>query len=356
MRKVLAVTIAILLLIIPVYSARSDSYSVTAYIDKARDIVVLQSSVLTAEISGKQPVIKFYYTGDRLNMTHFRVILEKIVEYTESLEVAQECDVNAWTGIYGSPTPVMSEGGSEVGVGFSQALLKYPSIPFLIVFTEFSMYYSNFTETTQMGAFRVTTATLGGVELRITIRVVDWPFKNPETNRLALIFRIEKEIAGETSEQHRFNFDNDKNILHVVGDDTKVEEGFIKWGSEALTSNTTGYYLTPIETTSLNETGHDAQLTLVYNRMHTNVVSVLEQTLTVGVVEENAEFIVHPTPATLAPEVIIAAAVITLGVLVFVIARMRSSKVSKQYPPLKLLQRRLLEHVFAFLLIAHFNK
>jgi len=324
MRKALAVTMAILILTIPVYSARSDGYSITAYVDNTLDAVVLKSNVLTVEISGKQPVIRFYYTGDRLNKTHFRVSLEKIVEYDENLEVAQECDIKNWTGIYGSPTPVMS-GGSEVGVGFSQALLKYPSIPFLIVFTEFSMYYSNYTETRQMGSLSVTTATLGGVELRATIRIVDWPFKD-STNRLALVFRVEKEISKETSEQHRFSFEDDRSTLHIVGDDTKVEEGFVRWSNGALTSNVTGYYLTRIETANLNETNHDAKLILVYPPMHTNVVSMLEQTMTIGVVEENAEFIVHPTPPTITPEIIITAATVTLAVLVVIIVKARSRK------------------------------
>jgi len=327
MRKAFAVIMAILLLTVPMYANGSVTFSITARVDSARDVVVLESNVLTAEISGKQPIVKFYYTGDRLNMTHFRVSLEKIVEYDENLQVAQECDMKAWTGIYGSPTAIRSEGGSEVGVGFSQALLKYPSIPFLIVFTEFSMYYTNFTETSLMGSLSVTTTTLGGVELRTTIRVVDWPFKN-STNRLALVFSIDKEIDRETSEQHSFRFEEDENKdkLSIVGDDTKVEEGFVRWSNGALTSNVTGYYLTRIETANLNETNHDAKLILVYSPMHTNVVSMLEQTLTIGVVEENAEFIVHPTPPTLAPEVIITAAIVTLAVLAIVIVKTRPKK------------------------------
>jgi len=330
MRKAFAVIMAILLLTVPMYANGSETFSITARVDSARDVVVLESNVLTAEISGKQPTVKFYYTGDRLNMTHFRVSLEKIVEYDENLEVAQECDIKNWTGIYGSPTPVMGEGGSEVGIGVSQALLKYPSIPFLIVFTEFSMYYTNFTETRQMGSLSVTTTTLGGVELRTTIRVVDWPFKN-STNRLALVFSIEKEIDRETSEQHHFRLEDDRSALHIFGEDTKVEEGFVRWSNGALTSNITGYYLTRIETANLNETNHDAKLILVYPPMHTNVVSMLEQTLTIGVVEENAEFVVHPTPATLAPEVVITAAAITLAVLAIVIVKMRPRKV--KLPP-----------------------
>jgi len=328
MRKALAVIMTILLLAVPMYANGSETFSITARVDSARGVVVLESNVLTAEISGKQPTVKFYYTGDRLNMTHFRVSLEKIVEYDENFEVAQECDIEAWTGIYGNPTPVMGEGGSEVGVGVSQALLKYPSIPFLIVFTEFSIYYSNYTETRQIGALRVATTTLGGVELGITIRVVDWPFKNPDTGRLALVFRVEKEIAKETSEQHSFRFEEgeNKDKLSIVGGDTKVEEGFVRWSNGALTSNVTGYYLTRIETANLNETDHDARLILVYPPMHTNVVSMLEQTLTIGVVEENAEFIVHPTPPTITPEVIITAAAIALVILAIVIVKMRPRK------------------------------
>jgi len=325
MRKTFAVIMAILLLTVPMYANGSGTFSITARVDSARDVVVLESNVLTAEISGKQPTVKFYYTGDRLNMTHFRVSLEKIVEYDENLEVVQECNMKAWTGIYGSPTAIRSEGGSEVGVGVSQALLKYPSIPFLIVFTEFSMYYTNFTETRQMGSLSVTTTTLGGVELRTSIRVVDWPLKN-SANRLALVFSIEKEIDRETSEQHHFRLEDDRSALHILGEDAKVEEGFVKWSNDALTSNATNYYMTRIETANLNETNHDAQLVLIYGLMHTNVVRMLEQTLTIGVVEENAEFIVHPTPPTITPEVIITAAAIALVILAIVIVKMRPRK------------------------------
>jgi len=328
MRKVLALVAAVLLLTMPVSANGSEVFSINVRVDKARDVVTFESSVITVEVSGKQPSVKFYYTGDRLNMTHFKVSLEKIVEYDENFEVAQECDIEAWTGIYGNPTPVMGEGGSEVGVGFSQALLKYPSIPFLIVFTEFSIYYSNYTETRQMGALRVATTTLGGIELGITIRVVDWPFKNPDTGRLALVFRVEKEIAKETSEQHSFRFEEgeNKDKLSIVGDDTKVEEGFVRWSNGALTSNVTGYYLTRIETANFNETDHDARLILVYPPMHTNVVSMLEQTLTIGVVEENAEFIVHPTPPTITPEIILTAAAATLAVLAVIVVKARPRK------------------------------
>jgi len=324
MRKAVALIAAILLLTIPAYAARADNHSITTRVDKARDIVVFESNVLTAEISGKQPVIRFYYTGDRLNMTHFKVSLEKIVEYDENLEVVQECDVESWTAIYGNPTPITSE-GAEVGIGLHQAFLKYPSIPFLIVFTEFSMYYSNFTETSQLGSLSVTTATLGGVELRMTVRIVDWPFKDPE-NRLGLILRVEKEIDKETSEQHRFRLEDDRGTLHIVGDDTKVEEGFVRWSNEALTSNATSYYLTRIETINFNETSHDAKLILVYPPMRTNVVTMLEQTLTIGVVEENAEFIVHPTPPTITPEIILAAATVTLVVLAVIVVKVRPRK------------------------------
>jgi len=328
MRKAVALIAAILLLTIPAYAARSDNYSITTRVDKARDIVVFESNVLTAEISGKRPSIRFYYTGDRLNLTHFKVSLEKIVEYDENLEVVQECDVESWTGIYGNPTPIISGEGSEVGIGVHQALLKYPSIPFLIVFTEFSMYYSNFTETRQVGALSLTTTTLGAVELKTTIRIVDWPFKNPETGRLALVFRIEKEIVGETAEQHHFtlNRGGDQDVLHIVGDDTKVEEGLVRWSNNALMSNATDYYLTPIEAANLNETDHDAKLILVYGRMHTNVARMFEQILTIGVVEENAEFIVHPTPPTITPEIILTAAAVTLAVLAVIVVKARPKK------------------------------
>ncbi|MDH5770923.1 MAG: hypothetical protein OEZ25_06525 [Candidatus Bathyarchaeota archaeon] len=322
MKKAFAVITAILLLTIPVCTSHSEDYSITVGVDKVRDIVAFESSFLTAEVSGKQPSVRFYYTGDGLNLTHFRISLEKIVEYTEDLEIAQECNIEAWRGIYGDPHTIQDEGGSEVGVGVHQAFLKYPRIPFLIVFTEFSMYYANFTETRQLGTLNMTTTTPGGVELRTTIRVIDWPFRNPDTGRLALVFRIEKEIPGETSEQHHFRLEEgeSESVLYIVGDDTEVVEGVLKWGNRALTSNATAYYLTPIEAI-LNEMEHEAELIMVYGCMNTSVAGMLEQTLTIGVVEENAEFIVHPTPPTLTPQIIIVAAVVTFVVLVAVIVK-----------------------------------
>lgn len=329
MRKAFTVIIAVLLLTAPAYANGSGPFSITGRVDSARNVIVLESSVLTVEVSEKQPTVEFYYTGDRLNMTHFRVSLEKIVEYDENLRIAQECNLTAWSGVYGGPTAIQSGGGAEVGVGVQQVLLKNPSVPFLIVFSEFSMYYSNYTETNQLGTLKVTTATLGGVELKTTIRVVDWPFKNPDKDRLALLFRIEKEIPNETSEHHSFKLEQgvSESTLSIVGDDTTVKEGFLRWSNSALTSNASSYYLTQIVTTNLNETSHDAELTLVYAPMHTSVASLLEQTMTIGVVEENAEFIVHPTPVTLAPEVIITAAAVTLVVLAIVIVKARSKKI-----------------------------
>lgn len=328
MRKAFAVITAILLLTIPVYTSHSGDYSITVDVDKVHDIVAFKSNFLTAEISGEQPSVRFYYTGDGLNLTHFRIRLEKIVEYTEDLEIAQECDIEAWRGIYGDPHAIKDEGGLEVGVGVHQVFLKYPRIPFLIVFTEFSMYYSNFTEARQLGLLSLATTTLGGVELRTTIRVVDLPMKNPDTGRLALVFRIEKELPGETSEHHHFRLEEGENesVLYIVGDDTEVVEGVLKWSNRALTSNATAYNLTPIEAIHVNETEHEAELIMIYGCMYTSVVRMLEQTLTIGVVEENAEFIVHPTPATLTPQIIIVAAVATLVVLVAVIVKKRPRK------------------------------
>jgi hypothetical protein len=328
MKKAFAVIAAILLLTIPMYIIHSEDYPITVHVDKLHDVVFFESNFLIAEVSGKQPGVKFYYTGDGLNLTHFRIRLEKIVEYTEDLEVSQECDIEAWRGIYGDPHTIMDEGGSEVGVGVHQAFFKYPSIPFLIVFTEFSMYYSNFTETMQLETLNLTTTTLGGVELRTTIRVIDWSFRNPDAGRLALVFRVEKEILGETSEQHHFRLEEGENesVLYIVGDDTEVDEGFLKWSKRALTSNATDYYLTPVETIYLDETEHEAKLILIYDCMHIDVASVLEQTLTIGVVEENAEFIVHPTPTTITPEVVFVAAVVTIVVLAVVIMKGRPRK------------------------------
>jgi len=57
--------------------------------------------------------------------------------------------------------------------------------------------------------------------------------------------------------------------------------------------------------------------------LHTDVIRVLEQTLTVGVIEQNAEFIVHPTPPTITPEIIITAATVTLTMLAVVIVKIR---------------------------------
>ncbi len=328
MRMIFTVALAVLLLTTPMCSACSAECSITVSVDRSRDVISFRSNIMTAEVYGKRPSVTFYYTGDGLNLTHFRLSLDRIVEFADGREVAKECDVRSWAGIYGDPHAITDEGGSEVGVGVRQALLKYPDIRFLIVFTEFSMYYENFTETRQIGTLNVTTTTLGGTELRSTIRIVDWPFMNPETGRLAMVFRIEKEISGETSEQHHLRLEEGEDgiILHIIGEDTGVEEGFIRWESAAVASNATGYCLVPIEDVILAEDEHEARLTLVYGCMRTSMASLLEQSLTIGVLEENAEFIVHPTPTTLTSEVIIMAAVVTLSVLVVVVLRKRLKK------------------------------
>jgi len=328
MRKAFAVFVAVLLSTMPACLVRAEDYALSFRVDRARKTVVLESSALTAEVSGQHPSIKFHYTGDGRNLTHFRISLEKIIEYTADLEVAQECDMGGWVGIYGDPYTIMGADGSERGFNVQQAFFKHPSFPFLIVFVETLMYRSTYNETRQLGTLTTTTTTLGGVEFRTRITIIDWPFKNPDTGRLALVFRIEKEILGETSEQHRFRFEHGdgENELYIVGADTRVDEGIVKWSNSALMSNATDYYFISVETTSLEEAEHSAELTLICDCAQMGKTSVLEQTLTVGIVEENAEFIVHPTPPTITPETIIVAAAVTLVVLTIIVLKSRPKK------------------------------
>ena len=57
--------------------------------------------------------------------------------------------------------------------------------------------------------------------------------------------------------------------------------------------------------------------------MHEEIADLSEQSLTVGVVEENAGHVLHPKPTILTPEVVFIAGAIVSIVLVVMIARWR---------------------------------
>jgi len=71
------------------------------------------------------------------------------------------------------------------------------------------------------------------------------------------------------------------------------------------------------------ETRHEATLILSYDCVHEEIADLVEQSLAVGVVEENIGYVLHPKPATLTPEVAVFAGAVTLIILVVMIARWR---------------------------------
>ena len=324
MRRTLALIMLFMILTMPLCRASSEEYPVTVEVEEAPNRVVLRSSVLTVEVEGKRPSLKFYFAGNELGQTHFRLSLERIVEFTGDFEVTQEVEAGAWNWALSEPYTLRDEGGLEVGKGIYLTLLSRYGFPFLLAFAELSIYSTNFTETRTWRAVNVTTTTLGGVELRLTMHVIEWIFKNPDEGRLALVFKLEKEIPGETTEPHHLRLEEeaDETIVYLVGENTGVDEGFLRWSNRAIMSNS-AVHQTQVEAKLVNETRNEATLILSYDCMHEGIADLCEQSLTVGVVKENAGYVLHPKPATLTPEVVFIAGSIVSIVLVVMIVRLR---------------------------------
>jgi len=324
MKRTLALIAVFLILTTPLCGASSGEYPVTVEVDEATGRIVFKSSVLTVEVEDKRLSLKFYYTGNELKQTHLRLSLEKIVEFAGDLEVKQEVNVGDWTWAQSDPYPIMTEAGLEVGMGVHLTLFRRYGFPFLLAFAELSMYYADFTETMTWRKANLTTTTMGGVELRVAIHVVEWAFMNPDAGRLALVFKVEKEIPGETTEPHSIRLEEgaDETVMYLVGENTGVDEGFVKWSNGALISDS-GVHPTSVEATIVNETRNEATLILSYDCVHEEIADLVEQSMAVGVVEENIGYVLHPKPATLTPEVVFIAGGIVSIVLVVMIARWR---------------------------------
>ena len=324
MKRILALTMLFMLLTMSLCGASSEEYPLTVEVDKVLNEVVFKSTVLTVEVEDKKPSLKFYYAGNELSQTHLRLSLEKIVEFTGDFEVAQEIEVGTQSWAQSEPYSIMTEGGVEVGKGLHLSLFGRHGFPFLLAFAELSMYYANFTETRTWRNINLTTTTLGGVELGATIHVVEWAFKNPDSGRLALVFKLEKEIPGETTEPHHLRLEEgvDETIIYLVGENTGVDEGFLRLSNRALISNST-VHQTPVEVALVNETRNEATLILSYDCVHEDIADLSEQYVTVGVVKENAEHVLHPKPPILTPEVVFIAGAIVSIVLVIMIVRWR---------------------------------
>jgi len=324
MKRTLALIMLVLLIAMPLSEALSKDYQLTVEVDETTGRITFKSSVLTVEVEDKKPSLKFYYTGNELKQTHLRLSLEKIVEFTGEFEVEQEIEVGTQNWAQSEPYPIMTEGGVEVGKGIYLTLFGRYGFPFFLAFAELSMYHANFTETMTWRNTNVTTTTMGGVELRVAIHVVEWAFMNPDTGRLALIFKVEKEIPGETTEPHSIRLEEgaDETVMYLVGENTGVDEGFVKWSKEALISDSAVHH-TQVEAAVVNETRHEATLILSYDCVHEEIADLVEQSLAVGVVEANIGYVLHPRPATITPEVIVVAGAITLIILVVMIAKWR---------------------------------
>ena len=159
MKRTLALITLVLLLAMPLSEALSKDYQLTVEVDEATSRITFKSTVLTVEVEDKKLSLKFYYAGNELKQTHLRLSLEKIVEFTGEFEVAQEVNVGNWTWAQSDPFPIMTEGGLEVGMGVHLTLFRRYGFPFLLVFAELSMYYSDFTETMTLSLIHISEPT-----------------------------------------------------------------------------------------------------------------------------------------------------------------------------------------------------
>ena len=324
MKRTIALAMVFMILTMPICRSSSENYPFTVEVEEALNRVVFRSSILTVEVENNRPSLKFYFSGNELGQTHFRLSLERIVEFTGALEVMQEVEAGMCNWSISEPYTLRDKEGLEVGKGLYLTLFSRYGFPFLLAFAELSMYSTNFTETRTWRSVNVTTTTLGGVELRLTIHIVEWAFKNPDTGRLALVFKVEKEIPGETTEPHhlRLKESADETVVYLVGENTGVDEGFLKWSKRAIMSNS-AVQQTHVEAKLLNETRNEATLILSYDCAHEEIADLSEQSLTVGVVEENAGHVLNPKPATITPEVVFIAGSIVSIVLAVMIVRWR---------------------------------
>jgi len=74
------------------------------------------------------------------------------------------------------------------------------------------------------------------------------------------------------------------------------------------------------------ETRNEATLILSYDCVHEEIADLVEQSIAVGVVEENVGYVLHPKPATITPEVIITAGAITIIAMAILVVKRRPRK------------------------------
>jgi hypothetical protein len=278
------------------------------------DKVTFQSDVMTVEILGSRPVVTFYYTGDTYNYTHFSLSLNRVYEYGD--DVAISVDVRNLPWAQTDPLVILDDVGEEIGYRLRLVLFGAPQYQFGIIF-EVSMYLEDM-NASSIGAQGVTYDIAGFHEFSIHVVVWNWTFTHPGSGGLALEYILQRDIPGETTKDHSSIYQQfeDTGLIQIIGVESELDEGFCKWSNNALVTYSDQESIMSVESSIVEEEGSD-YVSFKYGRYR----GILQHYQSIGVVEENAEFIIIPRPETINLPIVILTGVSALVVLVVAFLR-----------------------------------
>ncbi|MCK4243355.1 hypothetical protein KAX03_00595 [Candidatus Bathyarchaeota archaeon] len=302
----------ILLSLLPVVKMNNTDNPVQVY--KKGGKTILQSDVLTTEISGTKPVITFYYTGDTENYTHFRLSLDKIYEYDDDIILSVEVNKLPWAQT--DPYVIIDDEGEEIGYSVRLILFGPPVYQFGVMF-EVNMYHNAFNTSTSVNG--KTAYTLAGrSELGINVIVWNWTFAQPSSSGLALEFKLSRDIPGETTKSHSSAYQQmeDSGLIQIIGVESELVEGFYKWSNEAVATFSGISSILHVEANIIEDERSD-YVSLKYGRYQ----GILQHYMSIGVIEENAEYILIPRPETINLPIVILTGVSAFIVLIVAFLR-----------------------------------
>jgi len=276
--------------------------------------VTLRSDIMTIEVLGSSPAVTFYYTDDIYNYTHFRLSLNRVYEYGDDTVVSVDVRNLPWAQT--DPLLILDDKGEEIGYQLRLVLFGAPQYQFGIIF-EVSLYRGDM-NASLIGAQEATFNIAGFHELSIHVIVWNWTFAHPTSSGLALEYILQRDIPGETMKPHSSQHQQfeDIGLIQIVGVESELEEGFYKWSSNALVSYSDQENIKPVESSIIEEEGSDF-VSFKFGRYQ----GVLQHYQSIGVVAENAEFIIIPRPETINLPIVILTGVSALVVLVVAFLR-----------------------------------
>lgn len=252
--------------------------------------IILNSTMITAEFEGQKPKIKFYYTGDDVNVTRFYVNCKRIIEYEDknldgafqnNETIAKfELERVKWnhTNFYN----ILNE-SKVVGIGINFTVEtpihiagrggKTYDVSIKVVVR---MYQNRTVERINHGGKWVN-YTLNAGEIKTDLIIGNWPFSS-NRNKLAFEVNLVENIPHETSVAHRFEITEDKGVtrarsdlnetalgrverrikppknetrISFVGESSNRTHAFFKFMNNAFLMNNTGTFLVNVNSSYL---------------------------------------------------------------------------------------------------------